>query len=471
MSILIYVLSSTTVIILSMLLINSKSKLISIICFLLMLINYALLYLAIFTGQTLNITILDSIFETTYQEASSMLMNIKYITIIILSFISAFTSFYFSKKIKVNPIVIKIIYLSSIVYFFIYIFFIYYFFHGSYKDYRNIEAFKETKTALGLYLYNKAPHPLSDLTYFLIKTIDNQDKYKKTENEKKLNENIKAFKDTKADIIIFIMGESSWKKRYSIYGYSLNTTPNMKKFFLNDLNGCVLDGFSQATATRDSVPLSFSFSTPKSYQGLSNEKSVMEIAKLQGYKTYWLSSQEINGLYGSKYGYLTKSMDEVRFTYADDKKIPQLLMDALNESSEKKFIILHLLGSHEPYTNFTKKNKVALPNADNYDLTIHHTDQILNSIFDTLNSYNQPFSLIYTSDHGEIVNVGHGFIHGVSQIEIPLLAYSNNGYDVCNNYKNKKNKYGEINALSNKLILLDMMGVKHIGNFSIKALI
>ncbi|MBN4729241.1 hypothetical protein H3249_24085, partial [Escherichia coli] len=56
-------------------------------------------------------------------------------------------------------------------------------------------------------------------------------------------------------------------------------------------------------------------------------------------------------------------------------------------------------------------------------------------------------------------NKGHGLINGRSQIEIQLLAYSNDKYNVCESYTKLENKNSEITAQSNKLILLDMIGV------------
>ncbi|WP_426578370.1 phosphoethanolamine transferase [Xenorhabdus stockiae] len=432
-----------------------KNKILLLIGFLLLSMNYGAVFFHLLTENQLTVGILDSILETNYKEASSVITEYK--SIVIFALASSFLSFYLSIKIK-KEIDMKLIKA------FFWLIFLYlsllvgYFFYGK-NNYRELEDFKETPAALGIYLYNKTPHPLSDLIYIITKSLEDKDRYSKKEEEKKTNPNIVRFKDAKSDTIIFVMGESSWKRRYSIYGYNVNTTPNMINLFKNNESGCVLDGYAPATITRDSIPISFSFAKPNNYKPLTNEKSIIELAKIQGYKTYWISSQDINGLYSSKYGYLTKSINDIKFTNFNDRKIANLLNEALKDNDEKKFIIIHLLGSHLPYNNFTPEDKKELINADNYDLTIHQTDKVISDIFNTLKEDKYSFSFIYTSDHGEVVNIGHGLLKGKSQIEIPLVAYSNNNYDICNYYKKNTNGDGKINALVNKIVLLNMMGI------------
>jgi len=256
------------------------------------------------------------------------------------------------------------------------------------------------------------------------------------------------------------MGESSWKKRYSVYGYEKNTTKNISEIFLKNEKGCVLNAFSAATVTRDSIPLTFSFAKPDNYNPLTKENSVFELARKQGYSTYWIGTQPLFGLYDSKYGYLTKGMfNENIIKSSNDNDIPSHLDDVLKRNRDMKLITLHLKGSHLIYNNYDQIDKEQLKNTDEYDLTIHKTDRVINNIFNVLNKNNVPFVLIYTSDHGEVVNKGHGLINGRSQIEIPLLAYSNDKYNVCESYTKLENKNSEITAQSNKLILLDMIGV------------
>ncbi|MFS1563802.1 MAG: sulfatase-like hydrolase/transferase [Candidatus Arsenophonus phytopathogenicus] len=104
--------------------------------------------------------------------------------------------------------------------------------------------------------------------------------------------------------IILIMGESSLFSRYSAYGYHLNTTPHMKKIFSTE-NSCIINNaHSSAPVTRDSIPMTLAFHTPESAKNLSENKSIIEMARANGYKTYWLGSQELQGIYSSKYGFI-----------------------------------------------------------------------------------------------------------------------------------------------------------------------
>ncbi|HGJ5882832.1 hypothetical protein [Arsenophonus sp.] len=57
----------------------------------------------------------------------------------------------------------------------------------------------------------------------------------------------------------------------------------------------------------------------------------------------------------------------------------------LSDNAQKRFIIIHLYGNDLPYDNYDAIDKKALPKAADYDLTIHHTDRIINDIMNVIN--------------------------------------------------------------------------------------
>ncbi|MEM8232120.1 hypothetical protein Q4R56_19550, partial [Morganella morganii] len=67
---------------------------------------------------------------------------------------------------------------------------------------------------------------------------------------------------------------------------------------------------------------------------------------------------------------------------------------------------------------------------------------------------------IYTSDHGEIVNKGHGFEKGREQYLIPFMYYSNNDKFDCNFVEKFKNKDGWLSGIMNKFVILHILGYK-----------
>lgn len=328
----------------------------------------------------------------------------------------------------------------------------------AFKD-RVLSDIKENRKTLGSMFYNKYPLIIGDVVY-LITSIVSNDKYKYYEDNLKTNNAI-IDKDnrTSAKNIIIVMGESSSSSRYGIYGYNINTTPNMKNIFSQN-GGCIIkDAHSAAPITRDSIAMTFSFATPESEEPLFKEKNIIDLAKENGYKTYWLSSQELSGLHASKFGYIAKKSDVIKLTKGKDDKLNNLLVKTLQDTG-KKFIVLHLAGSHGPYTNFDNLDKKALPNSSEYDLTIDHTDRVINDINNTLKSKLNNYILFYTSDHGEIIDVGHGLKGAREQYLVPLMILDKNQHAMCAYVNSLVNEDGYISGLMNKYIVSKMIGYK-----------
>ena len=76
------------------------------------------------------------------------------------------------------------------------------------------------------------------------------------------------------------------------------------------------------------------------------------------------------------------------FIEAMDGKLLQYLK--INENDKKRFIVLHITGSHYPYRHYPEEwNIYGNDNvSDNYDNTIRYTDYILKETFEKLERYN-----------------------------------------------------------------------------------
>ena len=266
------------------------------------------------------------------------------------------------------------------------------------------------------------------------------------------------------DLVVLIMGESSLVSRYSAYGYPKPTTPLMAEIFNQKNGGCIINNsHSSASMTRDSIPMSLSFSIPESNDNLFINKSIIEMAKYNNYKTYWLASyrQNIKGASNAKFGFIARKSDILDFTDKDhDVNLSELLERYLKkDNAPKKFIFIHLRGSHQPYSDgYDEIDKQALPDAEDYDLTIHHTDRTVKAIYDVVNKYSRNYSIIYTSDHGEIVNVGHGMSKGIDQFLIPFMFISTNNRFDCQFIESFRSSNGYLSGLMNKYILSNLLG-------------
>ncbi|AKD19918.1 sulfatase-like hydrolase/transferase [Salmonella enterica subsp. enterica serovar Newport] len=319
-------------------------------------------------------------------------------------------------------------------------------------------SMNESRSTIGKLIKSYFPAVIGDVAYFASTMILN-DRYSNTSIIPDFNEVVTGKEDNGNNTIVIVMGESSLFSRYSIYGYPKLTSPDLQKIFTQPKSCIVRNVHSSAPETRDSLAMTFSFSTPESDTNLFKNKSIIEMAKANGYKTWWIGSQELEGLFSSKYGFIAKKSDVVRLTNGHDEHLVPMLTDALQDTSApKKFIIVHLLGNHKPYQNYDTEDKDALPGAEEYDLTIHKTDRIVSSLFNDVEKHSKNYIFLYTSDHGEVVNKGHGLMKGKDQWFIPFLYKSTNDKFGCSFIEQFRNKDGWLSGLMNKYILSSLIG-------------
>ncbi|EBU2935772.1 phosphoethanolamine transferase [Salmonella enterica] len=325
------------------------------------------------------------------------------------------------------------------------------------KDY--IKAgIQESRSTIGKLIKSYFPTVIGDVAYFASTMLLN-DRYSNTSIIPDFNKAIIGKEDNGTNTIVIVMGESSLFSRYSIYGYPKPTNPELQKIFTYSQSCIVKNVHSSAPDTRDSLAMTFSFSTPESDTNLFKNKSIIEMAKANGYKTWWIGSQELEGLFSSKYGFIARKSDIVRLTNGHDEHLVPMLTDALEDTSApKKFIIVHLLGNHKPYHNYDAEDKEALPGAEEYDLTIHKTDRVVSSLFNDVVKHSDNYIFLYTSDHGEVVNKGHGLMKGKDQWYIPFLYKSTNNKFGCSFIEQFRNKDGWLSGLMNKYILSRLIG-------------
>ena len=409
----------------------------------------------IYFGEVISDGVLDSITETSTDEAFSMLKPVLFIMVPALIMAVGILLIYKKFiKVKFRPILPLTYYLvvasaflsmSTNVQ------------NDIYKDYR-----------LKLTIFREFFPAVAGNVAYLGATYLSTDIYADTSEIEVFNDAvILPPQNLNDDLVVLIMGESSLVSRYSAYGYHKPTTPLMAEIFNQKNGGCIINNsHSSASFTRDSIPMTLSFNIPESNDNLFINKSIIEMAKYNNYKTYWLSSyhQGVKGTSNAKFGFIARKSDVLDIT---DKKtedhdinLSKLLERHLEKDSvTKKFIIIHLRGSHQPYSDgYDEIDKQALPDAEDYDLTIHHTDRTVKAIYDVVNKYSRNYSIIYTSDHGEIVNVGHGMSKGIDQFLIPFMFISTNNRFDCQFIESFRSSNGYLSGLMNKYILSNLLG-------------
>lgn len=269
--------------------------------------------------------------------------------------------------------------------------------------------------------------------------------------------------------IVFIMGESSFAGRYGVYGYKAqNTTPYLDKMTA-DKKLCVIPhAHSAANLTGFSVPMTFSFFEPQNTELLLAEKNIIELARDNGYKTFWIDSQDGVSAYTRSYGYISEfsnyatrqdfNNQQNGVNWRDESLLP-VIKEKFSDKDSYKFYVIHITGSHENYADKrTAEDISALPNAGAYDQSIHRTDRILHQIIDMADRELGNYVLVYTSDHGEVVGKGHGLQYGgYDQYNIPMII-SDPTDKYCHYAEKLRNVDGYYSSLMNKYLLLDMLG-------------
>jgi len=275
--------------------------------------------------------------------------------------------------------------------------------------------------------------------------------------------------------IYLIIGESAYSKHMSLYGYNKITTPffdSLKKDSLIDFKH--YDAISPAALTRDAFRLILSFATPSNPKPFYDNKNIIELANDKEYETIWLSSQAKAGVFDSFIGNIAACASYSYFSKennADDFELYKYFKEKKKES-KKQFFLINLIGSHLTYnTRYDKTDKQALSDdypASDYDRSIHHTDRFLKGFYELIKQ-DSSFVFIYLSDHGEIVNKGHGLLNeGAAQFEIPFVTINNSKThldSIVNLYKNHEIRM--INTSNLVYILSNIIGY-NIDNDSIK---
>lgn len=233
----------------------------------------------------------------------------------------------------------------------------------------------------------------------------------------------------------------------SLYDYKIPTTPLLKN--LENSHNLIKfnDVISPYTATNPVLEYALNFNNyeSKNSKHYSDSLNIIDLFKLAGYNTSWISNQEIFSRYQSAATAVVKGADNMKFTGGlqtharsnasiyDEELLP-FLLEFKNESG---FYIVHLLGNHIKYKlrypsefNKFKKDEIDEPIDEKqkeilsqYLNSIVYNDFIINEIYKIFKDDDS--LILYFSDHGESLYefkglLGHGFVSRFT-CEIPLM--------------------------------------------------
>jgi len=244
--------------------------------------------------------------------------------------------------------------------------------------------------------------------------------------------------------IILVIGESLGYKLMSLYGYEQDTTPFLSSL-KSDPNFVYKKAVSCAVATNIALPLFMNMlceldAIPKI---VMERTCLFKLAKNNGFKTSFFSSQDGNNLKGIL-GYfcpgqidLYKGAYEIHGDYFTPLKDKQLLkqLDQIDFNSSN-FIVMQQQSSHAPYgenytPEFKKFNKEGENSHEklknNFLNAVLYTDSFLKDLLSYLKKHSQKETyVLFTPDHGESLGEGGRWGHlqlFPEQFNIPFFVY------------------------------------------------
>lgn len=265
--------------------------------------------------------------------------------------------------------------------------------------------------------------------------------------------------------IIMILGESLSRTKMGCYGYYLNTTPCLEKRMDEGNLLLFTDVITPYGVTGDAVKhlmTSYRVGDSAKWENCDILPNVMEKA---GYTTYWLSNQESFGIFASMPVAIANQFDVVKFTRVRnsleerynvfDEDLFPLVQEALTDSAKKRFIVIHLMGSHTRYLYRYPKSMAFFTKTDikgksgseakiisEYNNSVLYSDWVVDSL---LHMFDGKDALaFFLSDHGEEIYdfrpyVGHGVVKSSRYTaEIPFMIWYSDIFE--RKYPNKIDK-------------------------------
>ena len=303
-----------------------------------------------------------------------------------------------------------------------------------------------------------------------------------------------AFKKTQGETYIVIIGESLNKKHMGIYGYFRETTPLLSKMNINGELIVFDNAYSSHTQTVPVMKLSLTEASQYNKKNYYDSLSIIEVLRRSGFRTYWLTNQNLYGLWDNmitviggsadKLVSINKSIGKTSTTQKYDGALIEEVKKVLAEKTDKnKVIFVHLMGSHNSYSSRypsdeysifkgelklgefgTVASRVAVINY--YDNSVIYNDYVVGTILKEFQKTKGISGFIYFSDHADDVigEVGHNpskFSHYMTQI--PMIAWFSNDYK-----REYSSKYNNILNNTDALYSNDLLYDTMIGIFGIK---
>ncbi|XTZ38555.1 phosphoethanolamine transferase CptA [Salmonella enterica] len=241
-------------------------------------------------------------------------------------------------------------------------------------------------------------------------------------------ENLKDNSGDAPRTLVLVIGESTQRGHMSLYGYPRKTTPELDALHKNDPRLIVFnDVVTSRPYTIEILQQALTFADEQHPDRYLTQPSLMNMMKQAGYKTFWITNQQTMTARNTMLTVFSRQTDEQFYMNQQrtqsareyDTNVLSPFKKVLADPAPKKFIIVHLLGTHIRYDfrypqnwgTFNDKtdhippgltpDQVATYNA--YDDANRYNDHVVASLINEYKATDPNGFLLYFSDHGEEV--------------------------------------------------------------------
>ena len=277
-----------------------------------------------------------------------------------------------------------------------------------------------------------------------------------------------------ADLVLFLVGETSRYDHWQLNGYPRATSPRLMKRGgqIVTFDSC----YSVSNLTAVSVPMMLSRATPATQQRLYMEKSLPEAFQEAGYRTAWIADQSFTNEQllrissACDVSYYFDAGNRLQRSFMDSVLLPPLARELQACEGRKEMIVIHSLGCHFKYSArypasfsvFTPdlkerdiraliedmditggrliRDRIVLNEirelfVNSYDNAVLYTDWFIDAVIEQLERTGKRAILVYVGDHGENLldddrnMLLHGSFHGSSyEYHVPLFVWTSSQY-------------------------------------------
>ncbi|MDW4577326.1 phosphoethanolamine transferase CptA [Atlantibacter hermannii] len=228
--------------------------------------------------------------------------------------------------------------------------------------------------------------------------------------------------------LVLVIGESTQRGHMSLYGYGRDTTPELKALRDSDPNLTVFNNVvTSRPYTIEILQQALTFANEQNPDRYLTQPSLMNMMKQAGYKTFWITNQQTMTARNTMLAVFSKQTDVQYYMNQQrtqsareyDTNVLAPFKTVLADPAPKKFIIVHLLGTHLKYKYRYPENwgkfdgqTTGLPTGlseeqqeayNDYDNANRFNDHVVSTLIKDFKQTSPNGFLLYFSDHGEEV--------------------------------------------------------------------